>query len=70
MNEVMRTMKNLVRQVSKRKDTFLVLDNHAGPGDGVCKSSEAFLHDLELTGLSVLLGPFDPLFPEHSRGTC
>lgn len=67
MNEVMRTMKNLVRQVSKRQAVFLVLDNHVGPRDGVWKSSEAFLHDPELTGLPVISDPFDPLFPEHLR---
>lgn len=63
VNGVMRTMKNLVRQVSKREAVFLVLDNHVGPRDSVYKSSEAFLGDPELTGSPVLSDPFDCPFP-------
>lgn len=63
MNGVMRTIKNLVRQVSKREAVFLVLDNHVGPCDSVYKSSEAFLNDPELTGSPVLSDPFDYPFP-------
>lgn len=59
MNGVMRTMKNLVRQVSKGEAVFLVLDNHVRPCDSAYKSFEAFLNDPELTGSPVLSDPFD-----------
>lgn len=63
MNGLMRTMKNLVRQVSGREAVLLVLDNHVGPCDSIYKSSEAFLSDPELTGSPVLSDPFDSPFP-------
>lgn len=59
MNRVTRTMKNLVRQVSKRKAVFLLLDDHVGPHDSAYKSSEASVSDPELTGSPVLSDPFD-----------
>lgn len=63
MNGVMKSMKNLLRQVSKREAVFLALDNHVGPCGSVYKSSEAFLNDPELTGSPVLSDPFDYPFP-------
>lgn len=54
MSAVVRTMKNLVRQVSKRESVFLVLGNYVGPCDNVCKGPEVFLNNSELTGLLVL----------------
>lgn len=59
VSAVVRTMKNLVRHVSKRDAVFLVLDNYVGPRDSVYKCPEVFLSNSELTGLLVLSDSFD-----------